>query len=51
MISCFFNALIVLEKSDHFGERCDVMTKTVKIYRFGHALIFRNDPHYFGVQK
>jgi hypothetical protein len=38
MIFCFFNALIVLEKSDQFGECCDVMTKTVKIYRFGHAL-------------
>jgi hypothetical protein len=39
MISCFFNALFVLEKSDQFGERYDVMTKTVKIYRFGYALI------------
>jgi hypothetical protein len=39
MISCFFSALIVLEKSDQFGERCDVMTKTVKIYRFGHFTV------------
>jgi hypothetical protein len=30
---------------DQFGERCDIMTKTVKIYPFGHAL-FSGMIHY-----